>query len=315
MSGTSGTSSGWTEGPGDGSSGAGSSTSDDTGGTPPVRLDVQAGDDGSSGGSGDGACPCENVMDGIYLLSDSGEVWFYKPDDDAFSSLGRPNCPGGSRTVNSMSVDRRGNVWMNYFYLDLSTLEASDGRLFVAPLADLQACEDVGYMPPGAFQQFGMGFSVQSEGSNCDELYVFDAANAFTSTLGRIDTTTLAVVSVGGTADPTGELTGTGDGRLYGFSMPPLGTPRLIRFDKSNGAELESTPLPGISAGAGFAFAQWGGDFYFFTDGGSAGTSVVNRLDYDKNEDGELLQVNPQTPARIVGAGVSTCASYVPPVG
>jgi hypothetical protein len=63
-----------------------------------------------------------------------------------------------------------------------------------------------------------------------------------------------------------------------------------------------SSSLPGVSQGSGWAFAFWGGNFYTFTAPG--GSTVVTRFDPN---DGSIVQVA-QTSDVIVGAGVSTCA-------
>ena len=75
---------------------------------------------------------------------------------------------------------------------------------------------------------------------------------------------------------------------------------------------IETTSLAGLELTNAFAFAFWGGDFYFFTEyGGFPVTSRVTRLDHDG--DGTLTTVNTNAPIREVGAGVSTCAPIVPP--
>jgi hypothetical protein len=63
-----------------------------------------------------------------------------------------------------------------------------------------------------------------------------------------------------------------------------------------------------------FAFSFFAGDFYFFTEANGI-VSKVTHLDYDDSDnDGmqELTTVVPMAPIRIVGAGVSTCAPFVP---
>ena len=45
----------------------------------------------------------------------------------------------------------------------------------------------------------------------------------------------------------------------------------------------------------------------------ASGVSKVTKLDYDMNEGGGMTTYNPNTGIHIPGAGVSTCASFVPP--
>ena len=71
------------------------SDDEDDGGGPEV-LDVGSGlDDSAGGGDGGegGECPCENVLDGIYVLDATppASVWFYDPAHDMLSEIGDVN--------------------------------------------------------------------------------------------------------------------------------------------------------------------------------------------------------------------------------
>ena len=100
----------------------------------------------------------------------------------------------------------------------------------------------------------------------------------------------------------TPELTGTGAGQLFAFYGTSGGT-AVGEIDTQTGQLLSPSDLPGVTFGAGWAFAFWGGDFYTFTAPG--GDSVVTRF---RPGDGTVTLVA-TTPGRtIVGAGVSTCA-------
>jgi hypothetical protein len=107
-----------------------------------------------------------------------------------------------------------------------------------------------------------------------------------------------------------GELTGTGDGRLFAFEGD---TETYIReYDKSTGAILGTWPLPGLASPGAFAFAYWGGDFYLFVSKTQdiEGPSLVLHLDFDESDGNgvALTTVVESAPISIVGAGVSTCA-------
>ena len=159
-----------------------------------------------------------------------------------------------------------------------------------------------------------MGFSADIDAGAGETLYVASNDNLQpTSYLGAIDETTLALTYVGAFT-PTvtaAELTGTGDGRLFGFWAPSgpnsLGA-AIVQIDKSTAGVVAQAPLPTVTQGNGWAFGFWGGDFYLFTnpDGPVTGdtTSIVQQYD---PATGTVTQIA-SYPQTIVGAGVSTCA-------
>ena len=167
-----------------------------------------------------------------------------------------------------------------------------------------------------------MAFVSKSAEDQCDQLYGQHwngVAGMFTEgpnfgKLGVFDPVQLFMSTIGSTNYNGAELTGTGDGRIYAFGGVP--DSKLIQFDKMTAKEIEVVPFPGFPLTNAFAFAFWGGDFYFFTNSvpdGIGTTSKVTRLDYDKSEGGGLSTVNANAPILIVGAGVSTCAPVLPP--
>ena len=285
-----------------------SAESDDSG---PPLLDV-GGDDGPGSGSGgdDSACPCGDNADLIYLLSDSATLWTYDPQTDTFNQLGSFSCPGVGAfdSTFSMGVARSGTAWVMY---------SPSGDIFHVDVNDANACSDPGYQPgQSGFSLFGMAFVSQSAQSPCDTLYAHSFSGGVggfsegvgSGMLGKLDDLTpqfIATIDYDG-----GELTGTGDGRLFAFAG--TNPAKLIEYDKNDGSVIETTPLSGLELTNAFAFAFWGGDFWFFTEAGTlATTSKVTKLDYDG--DGSLTTVNTDAPIRVVGAGVSTCAPIVPP--
>ena len=55
------------------------------------------------------------------------------------------------------------------------------------------------------------------------------------------------------------ELTGTGDGELWGF-FPDAVEPRVAQLDQSTGADLKTFPVPKLQGSPeSWAFAHWGG--------------------------------------------------------
>ncbi len=279
-------------------------------GAPGIKLDVAAG--GEQGGDG-GECACVDVRDGIYLLATSRELWFYDPLTSAFELLGPLGCTlAEEATYNSMAIDRDGSAWLNVMTLNLMDLAAPiGGEVHRARVLDPADCEKTAYSPDSDFAKFGMGFATKSPNDNCDELYLYNQAlfPPGTGALGRLDQQSLQLSDVGAANYGVAELTGTGEGRLFAFA-DGMGSAVLVEYDKETAAEISTTPLTGLSTTSNFAFAAWGGDMHFFTDGG--GKSKVTRLDFDGNEGGGLTVTVAQAPALFVGAGVSTCASFTP---
>jgi hypothetical protein len=218
-----------------------------------------------------------------------------------------------------MAIDRSGHAWLNYY---APAGDAFEGWMYRAPLSDLADCTDLGYAGEGEWFLMGMGYAVYTALSSCDTLFLYNSDQYidypdFTgggSQLARWDENQGDKVVLGETAYPVGELTGTGDGRLYAFATVATNQSILVELAKGDGAEVESHPLDGLDVTHAFAFAFWGGDVYFFTETAPGfGVSKVTRLDLDDTDGGGLAVVNSNTGLHITGAGVSTCASFVPP--
>lgn len=302
----------------DGTTGEGSSSA-----TTSTRVD--AGDTGTNPNpGGDQMCPCGDALeDGIYVTNAQGELWFFKPDLGTFELLGVPACSSGLLTTNSMAVSRDGFVWYNKYN---SGMDPGPGKLMRANLADLSDCQDVGYdpaLPPFAYM--GMGFASDSELSNCDDLYLYnfdtfdgrpvDPEDVTVAALGVFDQWSSSVSEIGPGKYPTVELTGTNEGRLFGFARtddhndPTM----LIEFDKASGASISETLFEELDGTRAWAFAFWGGDAYLFTEYDDDETvSKVSKYDHDGNEGGQMVIEHLIAPIRITGAGVSTCATSAP---
>lgn len=283
-----------------------------------VGMDDDSDSDGDTTGPDDSMCPCAPNSDLIYVLSDSLELWTYNPLNNLFVLVGPLGCPTPNSTF-SMGVGRNGYAWVQDTALD--GFSTYIGDLFELDVNNPQNCTDPGYSPgANGWQHFGMAFVSQSADDPCDKLYGqhWDGNAGSWSEgpghgkLGVFDEDAMQMNTIGATNYNGAELTGTGDGRIYAFGGVP--TAKLIQFDKATAAEIETIPLGSLPLTQAFAFAFWGGDFYFFTEANSGipgTTSKVTKLDYDG--DMSLTTVNPGGPVRIVGAGVSTCAPVVPP--
>ncbi len=235
----------------------------------------------------------------IYTITDTYELQSFDPATGAFKLISRIACPTTTDdTPFSMAVDRRGVAYvlfnLSHRIFRVSTLTGACGATSFAPNQN-------------NFQHFGMGFATNA-GGPAETLYVAgdqDVRGAGADGLASIDPTNfqLSVISTS-TVLSSAELTGTGDGRLFGFYRKgTLSIPSYIgQVDTTNGTILGERTFPTIDQGTAWAFAYWGGDFYMFHAPGK--TTRVTRW---RPTDDSVTQVA-TTNLAIVGAGVSTCA-------
>lgn len=270
---------------------------------------------GSSGGLGreGGATPlpeCAEDTKDIFVISEENALYSFHPPTLAFKQIGLLKCPTGGATPTSMAVDRTGIAWVRH----------TDGSVWKVSTRDL-SCEPTKFTPPetsdGSFFKFGMGFATASKGGSAEELFVSDNGGAG---LAKIDTSTMTMRLVGPytgeLAGKTSELTGTGDGKLYGFFV--TSPAQIAEISKGTGEILGTTTLKDTYAGTAWAFSFYGGDFYVYThsagnNGGpplAGGGSDVTRF---RPSTGEVSVVKPKVGFKIVGAGVSTCAPTTAP--
>ncbi|XXY50895.1 hypothetical protein WME91_07085 [Sorangium sp. So ce269] len=301
-----GTTSGTGSDPGGGNTGSGAGGDDGT-------FGAGAGTGGSSGsgaGSGDGETEngCIERASFVYVLSQDNELYSFRPDRKEFTRIGVLGCQT-DMDPNSMAVDRDAVAWVNYVYPDDSA-----GTLFKVSTEDA-SCEPTGTSLSGGWSRLGMGFSSDLSRPDAEELFVAGTTNMPGIGLGRVDGTSLTPVGEfsGSLRGQSAELTGTGDGRLFGFfTTSPV---QLAEIDKETGEILEAKPLPGVETPSAWAFSFWGGDFYFYTapdqfDSPSRTTNVSRYSPSDGSIDTAYMT---NIGFRIVGAGVSTCAPVEQP--
>ena len=295
--------------------GAGCSSSSPSSGFEGANAPASSGGFGSSGTSGSlgGKKPassgnqdgCSEAAKLVYVVSDTNELYSFAPDKTTFTLIGTLTCPAGVATPNSMAVDRSGNAWVNF----------SDGGLFKVSTADA-SCKATGFQKnQSGFQRFGMAFATNSATSQEETLYVvgIEGTNGGKG-LAKIDLTSMKLTTLGdfsGALRGQGaELTGTGDGRLFGFfTTEPNAT--LAQIDKASGATSSAQDLKGVNTGNAWAFSFWGGDFWFYTSPGAVPSTVTRK---QASTDGSLSTAKKDVGGfRIVGAGVSTCAPTTPP--
>jgi hypothetical protein len=242
----------------------------------------------------------------VYLISRDYELISFNPDDGSIKNIGNIVCPADpSATPFSMAVDRKGVAYILFSTGSSSGID--DGKLFRVSTATA-ACVATPYVPgQQGFLRVGMGFATNIAGPTETLYFAGSAQVGGAEGLARVDVTSFALSKVGNFVPPirNAELTGTGDGRLFGLytknadNDPPTFNGEI---NTTTGQVVAETAFPQVSLGTGWAVAFWGGDFYMFT--GTGGGSDVTRY---RPADGSTTLIT-SLPSVIVGAGVSTCA-------
>lgn len=236
---------------------------------------------------GDG---CSDKLRFIYVVDKDKQMHQFDPDTGAFTLVGEVDCGESlDTTPSSMAMSRAGVALVNY----------SDNALQAVDIDDT-SCSPSGWRAgTGGFTRFGMGY-VADDRSGDETLYISSA-----DTLATIDTSSWRVTEIGPLPSQS-ELSGTGNGELWGF-FPLESPPQLLQLDRSDGSVLNSYDLPPLPPNLDtFAFTAWGGEFYlFYRLSGLGESTTVYR--YDRRT-GALEQVVSDSGLNIVGAGVSTCA-------
>jgi hypothetical protein len=255
------------------------------------------------GGCKQGACveTCgANDVELIYVVdADRSTLLSFDPKKlpaDPFRPIGPLSCEGSSQP-NSMAVDRTGIAWLNYANGSLHQASVIDGHCFsqAAP-------------PEGApSRRFCMGFVTDGPKATSEKLYVVEYGAG--SQFATIDTRTFPTrwVSQGKLAAPRAyppELTGTSEGRLYGYFPTETSRGYVQELDRKGAAIGRRWSLPATTGHVGaWAFAFWGDVFYVFVN--FDGTNEVHAI---HRKTGKHELVVKSSAHRIVGAGVSTCA-------
>ncbi|CAN5452290.1 hypothetical protein BH09MYX1_BH09MYX1_57930 [soil metagenome] len=241
--------------------------------------------DGSSDATAGPGCATESRL--VYVVDVNRNLYSFDPQTLQFKPAGKIDCTNSS--LYSMAVDRSANAWI---LTQSGTMVRYDIRA--------QSCTPLSFVTAQhGFIEFGMGFASNSKGSSAETLYL-GSSNALG--LATLDTSTLTVTPVAKFDQLGGrvELTGTGDGELYGLFEA---TPYVIGgIEKATAKILTQAPQPQTAA-LNFAFAFWGGDFYTFV-----GSDVSRYRPSDKS-----TVALTKASFEIVGAGVSTCAPTLPP--
>ena len=224
----------------------------------------------------------------VYVLGAQNELYSFFPPTSTFKSIGTIACPGPS-SPNSMAVTRSGIAFTNFL----------NGQLFEISTANA-ACKPTTYVAnQQGWTTYGMGYAGTADGG--ETLYVAGNGNTHALGLGAIDTQTfkLGVIGAFQPQQFNCELSGTSDGRLFGFCPFNSGS-FLTEIDPATAKIISSHQLS-VGGVTSFAFAFWGGDFWIFTGNGA---STVTKYDPVAQTESNVATA----PIEIVGAGVSTCA-------
>lgn len=276
----------------------------------------------------DGACidACEvAASDFVYLVDDQNNFLSFSPKNDVgagtpvasvFTVIGKMACPTTKPALSgfagvspfSMAVDRKANAWVLYTSGELMKVSPRDA-----------SCVGTSYQPSQlGWDTFGMGYVSDAQGSKTETLYVGRASVGGNTdmALGKLDAN-LALSRVGTFTGITHspEMSGTGAAELYGYFPSNQAGKHLIALINRSDASFIRTyslaPLPSVDQNYAFAFAHWGGRFYYFIDMKlNTGERVSRVYRYDPGPNTSTLVID-SSPYRIVGAGVSTCAPTV----
>lgn len=232
-----------------------------------------------------------NEIKQIFVVSrDPDAIYRFDPDALSFTLLGYLDCPASSAF--SMAIDRRGIAWIVF-----------RGGTLVNVRLDTLECHEVllNSVTTELPFVFGMGFAA-------DDSLEHESLFLITDSLYRVDRTTRQTTRLGQTTLAGGaELTGTGDGQLYGYSTY---NGVIAHLDKTSGASIESYRTSVLDQNE-LALAQWAGDFWLFTGALTSGR-LVDKVTRYSPVTGESKEVLSDTGIHAIGAGASTCAPSKP---
>jgi hypothetical protein len=290
------------------------------GGSSPLNHTVGAADSGvipilSAEDSGTATSGCSAASQLAYVLSTQNVIYSFDPPTKSFTPVATLDCDAGSMVPNSMAVDRQGNAWVDYVSLN-GQGNVTGGAIFEVNL-QVGNCTPTNVVLGPGWYQVGMGYSTASATDPTDTLYLAGdndiqscvlVGDATSAGLATVDTATGALTPVGSFSNGLGgqnaELTGTGDGRLFGFF--DLAEVEIAQINKTTAATPIQNAIPGVQCPWAYAFSFWGGDFYLYT---AAGQNINSSVTHYTSADGGIdTSYIPDVGFAIIGAGVSTCA-------
>jgi hypothetical protein len=237
--------------------------------------------------------PCQDASRWIYTFDSNNGLARFDPTTLTFTDIASLNCRGGSPF--SMAVDQNAVAWVHY----------DDGSLFKVDTAT-GSCQSTKFQSnQHGIRVFGMGF-VFDPSTGEDRLFIAGGqdSRAPQSELATVSFPELIVTPIASIELGSPELTGTGDGQLWGFAPKDASSKNvatLMRIDPASGAIIESYDYPSLTTTGAWSIKFWGGNFWIFL-----GSSVFK---VERNNPKVIKTAIAATGrAQIVGAGVSTCA-------
>ncbi len=233
----------------------------------------------------------------IYLISSENELIRFYPPDLSLTTIGTIDCPSASQPF-SMAVDRQGVAYVLF----------ADGELFRVSTLTASCKPTSFFSDPGLFAtQFGMGFS-----ANTNDPGETSSSPAPTSATPAPPAASAPSTRPRSPSPHRPVEQAHRQPRAHRHRRRPalrlrprLPESHLAEIDKAT-AQVKSDVLINLQQGqiSAWAFAFWGGDFYFFTSD-QPGFSVIHRYTPGATTTPPAVQ---QINLTIVGAGVSTCA-------
>ncbi len=238
---------------------------------------------------------CEEDNRQVYVVSQASDLYRFPPLSKTFTKIGHLDCPASPTSQPfSMAVDRTGVAWILY----------QDGNVFRASTRDAH-CVATTFSPgQQGMRTFGMAFVTDGPGSVHDTLYLADDSTAPRG-LAALDVTSLTVSPIkayDGPASDIGrfDLTGTGDGRIFGFDAKAPA--RIVELEPKTSKIIASKAIGSIGDRA-WAIAHYWGSFYVFS--ATYGNSQVLKFTWNTGVEEEI---SADVGFTVVGAGVSSCA-------
>ncbi len=241
----------------------------------------------------------------IYVVDQDGTFSTFNPETLTFKDLGPLTCPTTADPF-SMAVDQNAIAWVLF----------TDYNIYRVDPATLN-CTATAFVPNKQMQQFGMGFSFDPA-SNTDTLFIAGGSAVETPPidLATISFPTLAVSIITQIFQGSPELTGTGDGQLWGFF--PAGTAasgdnpaEMTQIDTQTGLSGQTWLMPeAVGTAEDWAVGFFGGAFWPFlaVQGDDPNNPPPTTVYEVQRSNGQVTVPLVTSNRHIVGAGVSTCA-------
>jgi hypothetical protein len=201
--------------------------------------------DTSKGGSSATATDCDKETTYVYLVDGAKTLWRFNPGDLSTEKRTQLECPGaGAAQPASMSIARDGTAWVLY----------TNGSVYsVSVLQPNQPCQSTRVNPNQIGYHLGyntgIAFVALGQGSSQEALFIAGPLGTTTNSsvqLGKMDEQSLVITRVGDVHVAGMDLTGSGDGKLYGF-MYNAGATKIGELDRTAGSVVGTPGTPNVA--------------------------------------------------------------------